>query len=85
MDCYTERAHLLALLTMTRPARFYIDPEGEEGFTHVLAIGVNSRWLTWHISDADLPLFHRVPMVNSSMWDGHTTEEKYEHIRDWLR
>ncbi len=84
MDCYTERSYLLALLAAEHPALLYIDPEGEEGFVHVLAIEVGGRWLTWHIADDDMALFSRIPLSSESVWDGHTTEEKYKYIWDAL-
>jgi len=85
MDCYTERAHLLALLTRKENAAIYTDPDGEEGFTNVLALNAGGRWLTWHIADTDLPLFANVMRLPYSLWDGHTTEQKYAHIRAFLK
>jgi len=84
MDCYTERAHLLALLAWNKPSRLYIDIKGEEGFQTVVAIKLDGRWLCWHIADDDLPLFERIPKYAQSVYDGHTTEEKYAHIAKCL-
>lgn len=88
MNCYTERAHLLALLTHTYPAQGYEDPEGEEGYRTVLALFIRDRWLCWHIADGDLHLFAHVPKLPSPeifvgvpLYDGHSTAEKYHVIR----
>lgn len=88
MNCYTERAHLLALLATHYPCRGYVDSEGDPGFDHVIALWIpdqtdNGRWLCWHIADADLDLFHHVPM-KESVYDGHSTDDKYDHIREWF-
>ena len=85
MDCYTERAHLLALLAKNNYACVYQDAEGEEGFKNVIALGIDGRWLTWHVSDSDMHLFVDVPTIPFSIWDGHTTAEKYVHILDYVQ
>lgn len=82
MDIYSERAHLLALLAEHYAADIYQDPDEEQGFSNVLALKINDRWLTWHISDSDLHLFPSINRSSTSLWDGHTTEEKYQHIAD---
>lgn len=87
LDCYTERAHLLALLAAHLNARTYEDEEGEEGFRNVVAIRINGRWLCWHIADKDMYLFRpNCPHweQGSTLYDGHSTEEKYEHIRQYI-
>lgn len=81
MNCYTERAHLLALLAHHYEAVGFEPDDAEEGFSRGLALCVRGKWLTWHLSDEDLPLFDHVPFDESFVWDGHTTEEKYAHIR----
>ena len=83
MDCYTERAHLLALIARTWLAHLYIDPDAESGFKTVCAVWIADRWVGWHIADSDTALFQGIPVVPAEgMYDGHTTEQKYEHIRN---
>ena len=84
MDVYSERSHLLALLASDKTAYVYDDPEGEEGFKTVVAIRLNGRFLCWHIADADTYLFTGVHRIKDGLWDGHTTEEKYEDIREYV-
>lgn len=86
MDCYTERAYLLALLATMFPALGYIDEEGDPGFQRVVALFVGGYWHCWHISDKDLELFHHVPMKREedTIYDGHTTELKYARIRGFV-
>jgi hypothetical protein len=85
MDCYTERAHLLALLACYFPAHLCPATDPEPGFTNVVCIHVTGTQCAWHIADTDLPLFAHLEWVPNH-YDGHTTERKYEliaaHIED---
>ncbi len=36
---------------------------------------------SWHIHDSELEMFSFLPVYKGS-WDGHTTEEKYQRIRE---
>jgi hypothetical protein len=85
MDCYSERAHLLAILARDHVAYLYTDPDEEAGYQHVLAIDIDNRWLTWHLADADLHLFPNVAPISLSLWDGHTTNDKYAYIARFVR
>lgn len=82
MDCYTERAHLLALLTRHYPTVIYEPTDAEPGFSHAIWLDIDGVPCTWHIADADLPLFARYPAFPDKVvvWDGQTTAEKYAHI-----
>jgi len=84
MDCYSERAHLLAILARDHVAYLYQDTDEEPGFQTVIAIDINNRWLTWHLADADLHLFPNVTELSPSLWDGHTTDEKYAFIAAYV-
>ena len=86
MNCYTERAHLLALLAVQFTSRVYEDQGGEGGFRNVVAIRINGCWLCWHIADEDMHLFHDCERWNqeSTLYDGHSTDEKYAHIRKYV-
>lgn len=85
MNIYRERAHLLALLSIDYPSLIFLPDDAEPGFANGLAIEVGDRLLTWHISDDDMDLFLHLTGDETFAWDGHTTEEKYAHIRDYIR
>lgn len=80
MDCYTERAHLLALLTRHYPTVIYEPNDAEVGFSYALWLDIDGVPCTWHIADADLWLFDRYGFADGVTWEGQTTTDKYAHI-----
>jgi hypothetical protein len=40
--------------------------------------------MSWHIHDSELPNFEKLPFRADYRWDGHTTEEKYQRLLDWV-
>lgn len=81
---YRERAHLLALLaSMYRSTIGYTDEAKPEWA--VLIVNFPTGQASWHISPDDMDLFDHVPAVNVDLWDGHTTEQKYERIDAYTR
>ncbi|MFJ3834474.1 hypothetical protein ACIPY6_03035 [Streptomyces sp. NPDC090054] len=77
---YRERAHLVAHLASLYPATIGLtDPNAPEW--PVVTINAPTGQLTWHIAAADLGLFEHVERSLDPMWDGHTTDEKYERLR----
>lgn len=81
MDCYRERAHLLALLACHYPAKFYSPDDAEPGFDHALEIVINGTRCSWHIANEDTDLFPHVGWA-PMRWDGTTTEQKYDAIHE---
>lgn len=79
---YRERAHLLALLATHYPARVWRDED--EPQWPVLYIDLPTGQVSWHLNLSDLDLFAHVDSGHET-WDGHTTDEKYERIREWTR
>ncbi|MFE9684143.1 hypothetical protein [Streptomyces sp. NPDC006285] len=87
---YRERAHLVALLAaLTGSAVIAPAPDAEEPGWHIVYLTIGGRQASWHISPRDLDLFQCVDHVSAdsehAQWDGHTTDEKYEHIREHTR
>lgn len=84
MDLYRERAHLLSHLAAIYPSRLIRGADPNEPDWPVLFIHLPfpDGQLTWHISPDDLDLFEDVPdeEANWAVWDGHSTEEKYERL-----
>lgn len=39
---------------------------------------------SWHFHDSQAHLFEFVP-EEGNQWDGHTTEEKYRNLREWIK
>ncbi|MGW7359431.1 hypothetical protein ACWGI0_23055 [Streptomyces sp. NPDC054802] len=84
---YRERAHLVALLAaMTTGAVIVPAVDVDEPGWQIAYLTIGGRQASWHISPADADLFGLVPRVASddprAQWDGHSTEEKYAHIRE---
>jgi len=87
---YNERNHVVLLaaqyenelcvhLEVPLTAGYYYDDRPEvEGFRRV--ISMSDGKLTWHVPD-DFSLGD-LPEIQPN-WDGHTTEMKYQRIREW--
>lgn len=84
---YRERAHLLAWLAAHAVYEAVMAPatDVDDPGWHLLYLYAGGRQLSWHIHPDDVALFSHVPHVNAdhplAAWDGHTTHEKYAHIR----
>lgn len=79
---YRERAQLVAYLVTHYPSQIaYTDPEAP-GWA-VVTVETEAGQLSWHISPEDMDLFEHVERQNGLVlpWDGHTTEQKYERLR----
>lgn len=88
-DVYRERAHLVALIAYLFPA--YMTPSldlTEPGWWTVF-VYAGQKQLTWHIAPTDLDLFAHVRKVTPTdpavQWDGHTTDDKYSRIQDYIK
>lgn len=77
---YAERNKVVAALASVFPAYRYRNPEDEPGW-FVVGIDLPTGQATWHFRDDELPLVEHLPETEVS-WDGHTTAEKYERLRD---
>ena len=80
---YRERAHLLAHLAATHPSHLgYTDPDIPTW--PVLTVETPTGQMCWHINPTDLDLFGHVTWADPVAigWDGHTTEEKYQRLRE---
>ncbi|MFF5589701.1 hypothetical protein [Streptomyces hygroscopicus] len=85
---YRERAHLLAWLAALHPANAVITSADdiEEPGWQLLYLLVGGWQMSWHIAPRDAELFAHVEHVDPTdpraQWDGHSTNEKYERIRE---
>lgn len=83
MSIYTERAHLLGLLSRLYPSHLYFPDDPEPGFTYGVCIHFPWGQATWHLADEDARhLFLPWCLYRESDYDGHTTESKYAAIQD---
>ncbi|MFI5752438.1 hypothetical protein ACIBBE_42830 [Streptomyces sp. NPDC051644] len=79
---YRERAHLVAQLAALHPSHIgHTDPAAPDWA--VVIIETPAGQMSWHIAERDMDLFAHVQPTdqNSRHWDGHTTDEKYQRMR----
>jgi hypothetical protein len=86
---YRERARLIALLAAMTPKAVITPAEDtDEPGWQIIYLLIGGRQASWHIAPRDADLFEHVKHVNSmdplTIWDGHTTEEKYARIADHI-
>ena len=85
---YQERALLLAWLATIyvragEKAHMVKATDAEPGFEWCLCLHVEGRQHAWHIADEDVRLFTGIPWLDTTEhYDGHSTAEKYQHIRE---
>jgi hypothetical protein len=81
---YRERAHLVALLAAHYPSVIAPALDLDEAGWWIVYLRLDGRQASWHISPRDAGLFAYVERVapddRRAQWDGHTTEQKYQHI-----
>jgi hypothetical protein len=81
---YRERAHLVALLASYYPSVIAPAPDIDEPGWSIAYLVIGGHQASWHISPRDAGLFAHVERVEPddrrAQWDGHTTEQKYQHI-----
>lgn len=84
---YTERNRLVAALArvcMENGLSAWLadhqdDPTWDPEWRTIVFIETPQGQMTWHLHDSDVPLFPDLPR-GPNMWDGHSTEEKYERL-----
>ncbi|NUH35291.1 hypothetical protein HUF15_00655 [Streptomyces samsunensis] len=87
-QAYAERAALLAWISALHPANAVITPaeDVDEPGWQLLYLLVSGWQMSWHIAPRDVDLFahveHVAPDDPRAQWDGHSTTEKYERIRE---
>jgi hypothetical protein len=78
---HSERAALVALLAMLYPSTWnYGTQSGDETSWPIVYIDLPTGQTSWQINRADWPKFTLVRYDASTVWDKHTTPEKYERI-----
>jgi hypothetical protein len=80
---YRERNKLVAILTKFFPSFLAKEADNYLNFYNIhwiVYIETPQGQLSWHIPDLDLFLFDGVERRDTYVWDGHSTEEKYERL-----
>lgn len=76
---YRERARLVAHLATIYPSTIgYTDPS-EPDWAVVYVNGPEGQ-MGWHVAPDDIDLFGHVQSDDGAVWDGHTTDEKYNRL-----
>jgi hypothetical protein len=85
---YSERAALVAWLAALYPAVRTSAPDVDAPGWQLVFLDVDGRQASWHIAPPDYGQFLHIPRVEPgdprAAWDGHTTPEKYQRIRDHI-
>lgn len=78
---YSERNHLVALLTRIWPSgiRKTDIPGWDPCWHHCVFIDTPAGQMSWHYHDDDAHLFSGLPPYTTP-WDGHSTPEKYARL-----
>lgn len=79
---YAERNALVCLLSKIFPAWLSKDYNEPEEWQNVVFIKLANRQASWHIHESDLyPAFDHLRGISPlEAYDGHTTDQKYDHI-----
>jgi hypothetical protein len=83
---YWERNQLVAYLSQTfeswlekHPSE---DKEWENDFRNIVFIHFHEGLFSWHIHDSEMKYFSHLRFREGNSWDGSTTEEKYDCLRN---
>lgn len=88
---YQERDACVALIAkMARAMGFAVwmgrhpksDTSWDPEWMNIVYVMLPTGQLSWHIHDDELPMFSSIPR-GLTEWDGHTTAEKYQRMREW--
>lgn len=86
---YRERAQLVAWLAAMHEAVIAPAPDVDEPGWQIVYLYAGGWQMSWHIHPDDAHLFLRVEQVPAehprAQWDGHSTEQKYNRIRNHTR
>lgn len=84
---FYERNQLVSALTKLFPSyrSIHMDTENMgKSWTNIVYVELPTGQASWHIHDDDLVFFEHL-QLKANNWDGHTTAEKYNRLRDLSR
>ena len=81
---YSERARVVAALSKLFPASLeeHDGEDWDDDWRTACFIDLPTGQVSWHIAQADLPLFGHLPRGAGRVWDGHDTPTKYARLAD---
>ena len=83
---YRERNAVVAALVRATGWRCWVADDPADPEFHIVYVETPAGQASWHVSASDIVLFADewgAPLFSSrgsSVWDGHTTEEKYQRL-----
>lgn len=78
---YFERNNLVSLLSTIYPSCLGVDTsQKDKQWQNVVYIETPEGQMSWHFEVKLLPMFSHLVFKEGELWDGHTTEEKYERL-----
>ena len=84
-QAYWERNQLLVLLSKIYPSHLCEHPDDDlywdAEWRWIVCIHIPNSQATWHIHDSEKHFFDHLE-IKDAHWDGHTTKEKYERIKN---
>jgi len=78
-DVYWERNQLVLALTKLYKSWSSIEPQEPEWL--IIFIELPTGQVSWHVPKAEYDQYFSHLPVEPNVWDGHTTEEKYDRLR----
>ena len=60
------------------------DPEWDPEWMHILFMDLPTGQVSWHLHISEVENFPHIPPYTRE-WDGHTTEEKYQRVKDFIK
>lgn len=81
---YQERDRLVLALSRIFPAYLGRHPESDASWDAewrwIVFVDLPTGQVSWHIHESEFHWFSHLNQRESSPWDGHTTEEKYQRL-----
>jgi hypothetical protein len=91
-NAYSERNRCVAFMVqMARALHWPVwlglhdeeDDSWDREWMHIIFIESPVGQLSWHVHDSEVAMFRDVPLGTRD-WDGHTTDEKYRRMSEWM-
>lgn len=86
-EAYSERNKLVALISKLFPSclgRHEVsDLSWDKEWMNIVYVHLSTGQCSWHIHDSELSLFSHLNFDATIKWDGHSTEEKYDRIKNF--
>ncbi len=85
-QAYWERNQLVAYISKILPSWMEKHPdsdaEWDNEWRNIVFIYFPEGLYSWHIHDSEMEYFSHLEMRDGNSWDGSSTEEKYDALRN---